>query len=261
MSVDEAISYLRRQARDVSESIYYGYVLDDEQRLLGVVSFRELFACDPAKRLRDVMHTDLVTVREEQDQESVSRLFNQHRFIAIPVVDGEDRMKGIVTVDDIVDVVREEATEDIQKIGGTQAPRRAVSADLAAEHGEEARRLARRPVRQRDADDDGDEPVRGGDLARGRARRVRAAHHLGRRQLGVAGVDARDPRDGTRARCGRATAGASCGASSRRGCSWGAVLGCDRVSAASRCGSSSSTRTGRITCSWRPPLPAASWVS
>ena len=121
MSVDEAISYLRRQARDVSESIYYGYVLDDEQRLLGVVSFRELFACDPAKRLRDVMHTDLVTVREDQDQESVSRLFAQHRYIAIPVVDAEGRMKGIVTVDDIVDVVREEATEDIQKIGGTEA--------------------------------------------------------------------------------------------------------------------------------------------
>jgi len=121
MSVDEAISYLRRQARDVSESIYYAYVVDDEQRLLGVVSFRELFACDPVKRLREVMHTDLVTVREDQDQESVSRLFDQHRFIAIPVVDAEGRMKGIVTVDDIVDVVREEATEDIQKIGGTQA--------------------------------------------------------------------------------------------------------------------------------------------
>ena len=121
MTVDEAISYLRRQARDVLESIYYGYVLDDDQRLLGVVSFRELFATDPSKRLRDVMHSDLVTVREDQEQESVSRLFNQHRFMAIPVVDGDGRMKGIVTVDDIVDVVREEATEDIQKIGGTQA--------------------------------------------------------------------------------------------------------------------------------------------
>src|SRR4029078_7932761 len=121
MSVDEAISYLRRQARDVSESIYYAYVVYDEQRLLATVSFRELFACDPVKRLREVMHTDLVTVREDQDQESVSRLFDQHRFIAIPVVVAAGRMKGIVTVDDIVDVVREEATEDIQKIGGTQA--------------------------------------------------------------------------------------------------------------------------------------------
>ncbi len=121
MTVDEAISYLRRQARDVLDSIYYGYVLDDEQRLLGVVSFRELFASDLSKRLREVMHTELVTVLPDQDQEAVSRLFAQTRFVAIPVVDGHGRMKGIVTVDDIVDVVREEATEDIQKIGGTQA--------------------------------------------------------------------------------------------------------------------------------------------
>jgi magnesium transporter len=67
------------------------------------------------------MHTDLVTVREDQDQESVSRLFAQHGLFAIPVVDGEHRMKGIVTVDDIVDVVQEEATEDIQKFGGMEA--------------------------------------------------------------------------------------------------------------------------------------------
>jgi magnesium transporter len=121
MTVDEAISYLRRQARDVLESIYYGYVIDDDQKLLGVVSFRELFAADPTRRLREVMHTDIIAAREDQDQEAVSRLFDQHKLIAMPVVDAEGRMKGIVTVDDIVDVVREEATEDIQKIGGTQA--------------------------------------------------------------------------------------------------------------------------------------------
>ncbi len=121
MTVDEAISYLRRQARDVLESIYYGYVIDDEQRLLGVVSFRELFAADAGKRVREVMRTNVIAVREDQDQEAVSRLFDQHKLIALPVVDADGRMKGIVTVDDIVDVVREEATEDIQKIGGTAA--------------------------------------------------------------------------------------------------------------------------------------------
>ena len=121
MTIDEAISYLRRQARDVLESIYYGYVIDDDQRLVGVVSFRELFAVDPIKRVRDVMHTDVIVVHEDQDQEAVSRLFDQHKLIAMPVVDAQGRMKGIVTVDDIVDVVREEATEDIQKIGGTRA--------------------------------------------------------------------------------------------------------------------------------------------
>jgi magnesium transporter len=121
MSVDEAISYLRRQARDVLESIYYGYVIDEDQKLLGVVSFRQLFATDPSRRLREIMKTHVIAVREDQDQEAVSRLFDQHKLIALPVVDVEGRMKGIVTVDDIVDVVREEATEDIQKIGGTQA--------------------------------------------------------------------------------------------------------------------------------------------
>jgi magnesium transporter len=68
-----------------------------------------------------VMSTDLITVTTETDQEAVSRLFGEHGLIAIPVVDADGRMKGIVTVDDIVDVVEEEATEDIQKLGGTAA--------------------------------------------------------------------------------------------------------------------------------------------
>jgi magnesium transporter len=121
MSVDEAISYLRRQARERLETIYYTYVLDAEQRLLGVVSFRELFAAPPDKTVRDIMSRDVVTAPEEMDQEALSRLFAEHDFLAIPVVDAERRVKGIVTVDDIVDVVQEEATEDIHKFGGVEA--------------------------------------------------------------------------------------------------------------------------------------------
>ncbi len=121
MSVDEAIAYLRRQARERLETIYYVYVLDAEQRLLGVVTFRELFSAPPNKTVRDIMHTDVVTAREEMDQEALSRLFQEHDFLAIPVLDDERRVKGIVTVDDIVDVVQEEATEDIQKFGGMEA--------------------------------------------------------------------------------------------------------------------------------------------
>ncbi len=121
MSVDEAISYLRRQTREHVESVYYLYVLDAEQHLLGVVSFRDLFSAPPDKRVRDVMHTDVVTVPEDMDQEAVSKLFAEHDFLAMPVVDAEGRVKGIVTVDDIVDVVQEEATEDIQKLGGMSA--------------------------------------------------------------------------------------------------------------------------------------------
>ncbi len=119
-TVDEAISYLRRQARERTEVIYYAYVLDDAQRLLGVASFRDLFAAAPDKRVREVMHGDVVSVREDMDQEEVSRVFAERDLPAIPVVDAEGRMKGIVTVDDIVDVVEEEATEDFHKHGGVE---------------------------------------------------------------------------------------------------------------------------------------------
>jgi magnesium transporter len=121
MSVDEAISYLRRAARERVETIYYIYVLDAEQRLLGVVSFRELFSAPPDKTVRDVMRTEVVSVPEDMDQEQVANVIAENDLMAVPVLDAEGRIKGIVTVDDIVDVVREEATEDIQKIGGTQA--------------------------------------------------------------------------------------------------------------------------------------------
>ncbi len=121
MTVDEAIGYLRRQARTNMELLSYLYAIDEEQRLLGVVSFRELFASQPERTVREVMRRDVVTVRDDQDQEEVSRILAQHDLIALPVVDSEGRMKGIVTVDDIVDVVQAEATEDIQKLGGMEA--------------------------------------------------------------------------------------------------------------------------------------------
>ncbi|MEB2343968.1 MAG: magnesium transporter [Deltaproteobacteria bacterium] len=121
LSVDEAIRYLREQARERLETIYYVYVLDEGQHLVGVVSFRELFAAAPGRTVRDIMHTDFVTVREHQDQEAVSRVFAATGYLAIPVVDAERRIQGIITVDDIVDVVQEEATEDIHKLGGMEA--------------------------------------------------------------------------------------------------------------------------------------------
>ncbi|QRO02575.1 magnesium transporter [Archangium violaceum] len=121
MTSDEAISYLRKQTREKVETVYYAYVLDAQQHLLGVVSLRQLFQAAPDKRVADVMSRDLITVSEDTDQEAVSRLFSEHGLMAIPVVDAEKRMKGIVTVDDIVQVVQEEATEDIQKVGGMEA--------------------------------------------------------------------------------------------------------------------------------------------
>ena len=120
MTVDEAIVYLRRQGTHV-DVFYYAYVLDESQRLLGVLSFRELFAAEGAKLVSEVMRTKFTVASEEMDQEAVAALFRKLRVLAIPVVDREGRMKGIVTVDDIVDVVEEEASEDIQKAGGMEA--------------------------------------------------------------------------------------------------------------------------------------------
>ncbi len=119
--VDEAIGYVRRQARSHLETIYYVYVLDTEQHLLGVVSFRELLTSPGERLVRDVMKTDVITVPEDMDQERVAKIIAGEDILAVPVVDSEGRMKGIVTVDDMVDVVQEEATEDIQKLGGMEA--------------------------------------------------------------------------------------------------------------------------------------------
>jgi magnesium transporter len=123
MTVDEAVSYLRKQAVGGTrvETIYYIFVLEADQRLIGIVSFRELFASPGSKRVRDVMLTDFVAVPEEMDQEHVARIFAEYDVLALPVVDDAGRMKGIVTVDDIVDVVAEEATEDAHKFGGLSA--------------------------------------------------------------------------------------------------------------------------------------------
>lgn len=121
MSVDEAVHYLRIQAKTEVETIYYAYVLDHEQHLLGVLSFRELLLAPPQKLVKDIMRTQIVTVPEEADQEAVGRLFSNRDLLAIPVVDQERHMKGIVTFDDIVHVVQAEATEDIQKLGGISA--------------------------------------------------------------------------------------------------------------------------------------------
>jgi magnesium transporter len=121
MTVTEALAYLRAQKKHNAELIYYGYVVEGDHRLVGVVSFRELVTAPPNRTIRELMTTDLVTVPDTMDQEAVSHVFAHHDLYCIPVVDPEGHMKGIVTADDIVDVVKEEATEDMQKIGGSEA--------------------------------------------------------------------------------------------------------------------------------------------
>ena len=121
MSIDEAILYIRRQIRDELETIYYIYVLDHQQHLLGVVSFEDLIKASDDKKASDVMETDPTKVTDDMDQESVALIFAREDHFALPVVDADNVMKGIITIDDIVDVVNDEATEDFQKMGGMAA--------------------------------------------------------------------------------------------------------------------------------------------
>ena len=120
MRVDEAIKYLYKQAQEQLETMRYIYVLDSRQKLLGIISLRDLFMAQGQKYIRDIMKINLVVASENMDQMALKELFGHHGLMAIPVVDAEGLMKGIVTVDDIVDVVEEEATEDIQRLGAVE---------------------------------------------------------------------------------------------------------------------------------------------
>ena len=120
MTVDEAISYLRRDARSREKTVYYVFVVDAQEHLLGVVSFRDLLVAPGDKLVRDIMRTEVISAPEDLDQEALSKLFMRHHLLMMPVVDAEGRIKGVVNLNDIVDVVQEEATEDIQKLGGVQ---------------------------------------------------------------------------------------------------------------------------------------------
>jgi len=121
MSAQQALAYLRLQAAEQVPLISYVYVVASDDTLEGVVSFRELILAPPARSIRDVMNTDVVSVPEDLDQESLSDVLRRNNLLAVPVVDPDGRMKGVVSIDDVLDVVREEATEDIQKLGGLEA--------------------------------------------------------------------------------------------------------------------------------------------
>lgn len=120
MNVDEAISYIRIQAKTQVETIYYAYVLTPEQKLLGVVSFRELFASSPQKKVEEIMHTDVVKIPVNLDQEQIGHVFSKYELMALPVIDENEKMVGIITFDDVATAVQEEATEDIHKLGAVE---------------------------------------------------------------------------------------------------------------------------------------------
>ncbi|MFC4546390.1 magnesium transporter [Paenactinomyces guangxiensis] len=114
-SVEEAIRYLRQEA-PTAETIYYVYVTDAEHHLVGVVSLRDLLIAQPATKIGDMMYERVISVPVDMDQEEVARMLERYDFLAIPVVDAKNRLLGIITVDDIIDVLIEEAQEDISNL-------------------------------------------------------------------------------------------------------------------------------------------------
>ena len=112
----DAINALQDQ--EDAEMVFYLYTLDDEARLTGVISLRDLVTTPGDTKLKDIMSKQIHVVRPETDQEEVARIVSQYNFFAVPVVDPDDRLLGIVTVDDVVDIIREEATEDFLQMVG-----------------------------------------------------------------------------------------------------------------------------------------------
>ena len=118
MTVEEAILRIRRQGVD-KETIYTCYVLDKERKLIGLVTVKDLLlASDDEMEIQEFMETNLIYVNTRTDQEEVARMFSKYNFLAIPVVDNEHRMVGICTFDDAMDVMEEEATEDMELMSG-----------------------------------------------------------------------------------------------------------------------------------------------
>lgn len=120
MTIEEALGYVRLQIRNRVELVRYAYVLSDERKLLGVVSLRTLLSMPPSLPLASVIKDDPVFVTDTMTSEEVANFFSKYRFDGIPVLDADSVMKGIVTVDDIVDVIREEATKDFQMLGASE---------------------------------------------------------------------------------------------------------------------------------------------
>jgi magnesium transporter len=125
LTVGEALRKIRRQDED-KETIYYAYVTNDKRQLVSVVTLRQLLFTIPNAKIKDIASDRVVKVKTETPQEEVARLMKRYDLLAIPVVDREDRLVGIITIDDVVDILEEEATEEIQKLVGVSGGDEAV---------------------------------------------------------------------------------------------------------------------------------------
>lgn len=117
LTVGEALSKIRLADRD-KKTVYYAYVTDNNRKLKQVVSLRQLLFSIPDVRIEDIASDRVIKAKTEMPQEEVAQLMKRYDLIAVPVVDREDRLVGIITVDDVVDILEQEATEDIQKLAG-----------------------------------------------------------------------------------------------------------------------------------------------
>ena len=115
MTAKRAMEIIRKNGLD-KETIYTCYVIDDKKHLVGVLPLRTLLFADEDKMVEELMEEDVISIATLDDQEEAANLFRKYSFIALPVVDGENRLVGIITVDDIVDVIDEETTEDMEKM-------------------------------------------------------------------------------------------------------------------------------------------------
>jgi len=116
VTVAEAITALQN-ARDV-EMVFYLYVVDERRHLVGVVSLRRLLLVSPDTPLKRIITTDVYSARVDLDQEEVARQVASYNLLAIPVVDSENKLVGVITVDDVIDVIKDEATEDVYRLAG-----------------------------------------------------------------------------------------------------------------------------------------------
>lgn len=116
-TVSQALERIRRLA-NVTETIYYLYVTDNARRLTGTLSLRDLVTSQPSQTIGEIMTREAVFIYTDTDQEEVAKVIQRYDFLAVPVVDREQRLVGIVTVDDVIDIIQEETTEDIYALGG-----------------------------------------------------------------------------------------------------------------------------------------------
>lgn len=118
MTIHLAFNYVRRQAAEYKSQIYYLYVVDNNNKLVGVISLRSLISAPPNELIANHMSTEIITCKVTDDQETVANTISKYDLIALPIVDEHNTLKGIVTIDDVVDIVNKETTEDIYQSSG-----------------------------------------------------------------------------------------------------------------------------------------------